>query len=47
MVITAAATGMPMTAPIGPMRATPTNTDPRATAGWTSIVRLLILGVSQ
>ncbi len=45
MVMAAAATGMPMIAPIGPKRAAPTKTDPSATAGWTSIVRRLIRGV--
>ena len=41
----AAASGMPMIAPIGPKSATPTNTEPSAIAGWMSIVTRLTRGV--
>ena len=44
---TAAASGMPISAPIGPQIAAPTNTAASAMPAFTSIVRLLILGVNR
>ncbi len=44
---TAAVMGIATSPPIQPNRATPTTTEPNATAGWTSIVRLLSRGTSR
>ncbi len=43
----AAASRMPINAPSGPQTAAPTNTAPQAIAGFRSIVRLLMRGVTH